>query len=156
MPAHARGAAPQRRIPSQVKVTAPLGALILIGAIAFGHPKYAVLAPAPYIAWLLWRHTTARLCFVVLGGLFVLGSGVNHLTLSKACYLGGVAVATVAILRQPEFWTAVRERTPVRALAPAVVFAAVLRKSRRVTSDSNDIGHDFSVANCRYASATPA
>ena len=118
MPADAAPTAPRRRLPTHVKVTGALGAVILIGALAAGHPKYAVLAPAPYIAWLLWRHTAARLCFVVLGGLFVLFSGVNHLTISKAGYFAGVALAAVAILRQPELWRALRQRTPLRALAP--------------------------------------
>src|SRR5713101_9860786 len=37
----------------------------------------------------------------------------------------------------------VRNVMPLKALALAVVLAAVLRKSRRVTSDSDGIGHSF-------------
>jgi O-antigen ligase len=109
-----------------LKVTGALCVLILAGVLAAGRPKYAVLAAAPYVAWLLWCHTAARLCFVVLGGVFVLSSGVNHLTVSKAGYFGGVAVAAVAILRQPQLWRALSERTPFRALAPLTLAIGVI------------------------------
>ena len=123
---HAARTAPLRASSTHLKVTGALGALILAGALLAGHPKYAVLAVAPYAAWLLWRHTAARLCFLVLGGVFVLSSGVDHLTISKAVYFGGVALAAVAILREPELWRALRERTPFRVLTPLTLAIGVI------------------------------
>jgi len=126
MPDHAASAALHRRIPLHVKITGALGLLILVGALATGHPEYAILAPAPYVAWLLWHHTAVRLCFVVLGGLFVLSSGVNHVTASKVAYFGGVALAALAILCQPELYRALRGRTPIRELAPLTLAIGVI------------------------------
>jgi hypothetical protein len=110
----------------QVKVTVGLGLAILVGALATGHPKYALLAPAPYVGWVLWRYTAVRLCFVILGGVFVLSSGVNHVTLGKVAYFAGVALAAVAIVAQPALYQALRARTPVRAIAPLTLAIGVI------------------------------
>lgn len=100
--------------------------IILVVAIAWGRPSYAILTAAPLFAWLVWRSAMGRLAFVVIGGLVTFASAANHLTASKAGYFAGVALVVVAILRRREFWADVRAESALRALLPMTLALVVL------------------------------
>ena len=120
-------APPRRRF--DLKLAAGVGAslLIVLAAIAVGRPTYAVLAPAPFVAWFIWRQAGARMTFVVVGGLLVLVSNTNHLTVWKVAYFAGVALALISILRQRALYADLRQRsTTIRALAPMTLALGVL------------------------------
>jgi len=103
-----------------------VGLVIVVAAIAAGRPSYAVLAAAPFVGWLVWRHAAARLAFVVVGGLLVF-YGTDHLTPTKVGYFAGVALAVVSILRRPELYGDLREPgTTIRTLAPMVLALGLL------------------------------
>jgi O-antigen ligase len=120
-------APPRRRL--NLRMAAGLGAslLIVLAAVAADRPAYVLLAPAPFVAWLVWRQAAARMAFVVVGGLFVLVSNANHLTATKVVYFAGVALALVSILCRRELYAALRERsTTVRTLAPMTLALGAL------------------------------
>jgi O-antigen ligase len=120
VPAHGR--------PS-LKLAMGIGAalLIVIAAAAVGRLAYVALAPAPFVAWLVWRHAAARMAFVVLGGLLVFVSNTNHLTATKVAYFAGVALALISILRRRELYAELRERgTTIRNLAPMTLALGAL------------------------------
>jgi O-antigen ligase len=111
------------------KLAAGIGAglLIVLVAVATGHPTYAALAPAPFVGWFVWRHAEARMAFVVVGGLFVLVSNTNHLTATKVAYFAGVALALISIVRQRELYVDLRRRsTTIRSLAPMTLALGAL------------------------------
>ena len=73
----------------------------VLGALAADRPSYVLLAPAPFVAWLVWRQAAARMAFVVVGGLLV--------------------SQTLTLYVTPVFYTymeAMRERFSRRALVP--------------------------------------
>jgi O-antigen ligase len=103
------------------------GLVVLVAAIAAGRSSYAVFAAAPFVAWFVWRHATARLALVVAGGLLVFHGGTDHLTPAKVGYFAAVALAIVSILRQPELYADLRKpSTTIRTLAPMVLALGVL------------------------------
>jgi len=111
------------------KLAAGIGAglLIVLAAVAAGRPTLAVLAPAPFVGWLVWRQAAARMAFVVVGGLLVLVSNTNHLTATKVAYFAGVALALISILRQRGLYADLRRRaTTIRTLAPMTLALGVL------------------------------
>jgi len=122
-----RGTAAELSTPARVVAAGgAAGLLILVAALAAGRPSYAVLSPAPLIAWLVWRHAMARLAFVVVGGLFVFVSNTNHLTVTKAAFFAGLVLVVVAILRQPDLYRDLRRDSTIRALLPVTLALAVL------------------------------
>jgi len=101
--------------------------LIVVAAIAAGRPTYALLAPAPFVGWFVWREAAARMAFVVVGGLLVLVSSTNHLSAAKVAYFAGVALALISILRHRELWVDLRQRsTTIRTLAPMTLALGAL------------------------------
>jgi len=119
--------APRRRL--NFKLAAGIGAslLIVLAAVAAGRPTYALLAPAPFVGWFVWRQAAARMAFVVVGGLLVLVSNTNHLTAAKVVYFAGVALALISILRQRELYADLRQRsTSIRTLAPMTLALGAL------------------------------
>jgi O-antigen ligase len=120
-------APPRRRLSFKLAAGVGAGLLIVLAAVAAGRPTYAVLAPAPFVGWFVWRHAAARMAFIVVGGLFVLVSNTNHLTVWKVAYFAGVALALISILRHRELYAELRERsTTIRRLAPMTLALGAL------------------------------
>ena len=107
---------PHRRLDLKLAAGVGAGLLIVLAAIAAGRPTYALLAPAPFVGWFVWRRAGARMTFVVVGGLLVLVSNTNHLTVWKVAYFAGVALGLISILRQRGLYADLRQPgTTIRA-----------------------------------------
>lgn len=120
-------APPRRRLNFKLAAGVGAGLLIVLAAVAAGRPTYAVLAPAPFVGWFLWRKAAARMAFVVVVGLFVLDSNTNHVSVAKVAYFAGVALALISILRHREVYADLRRRaTTIRTLAPVTLVLGAL------------------------------